>query len=123
MFPEKPMEPLMPEKWRKFSGARECHICVECFAPWDEKVRDHLNYTWKYIGAAHRKCNLQYVISHYVLIIFQNLSGYNTHLFIRELGKKFNSGSIGVIAENKEKYISFDVNVVIAEHETPLGNK
>ena len=43
------------------------------------------------------------------------------HLFIRELGKKFDSGSIGVIAENKEKYISFNVNVAIDEYEIPLG--
>ena len=34
-------------------------------------------------------------------------------LFIRELGKKFNTGKIGVIAENKEKYISFNVDVVV----------
>ena len=43
------------------------------------------------------------------------------HLFIRELGKKFDSGSIGVIAENKEKYISFNVDVSVDEQKTPLG--
>ena len=30
-----------------------------------------------------------------------------------ELGKKFNTGKIGVIAENKEKYISFNFDVVV----------
>ena len=30
-------------------------------------------------------------------------------------GKKFNKGKIGVIAENKEKYISFNVDVVVDE--------
>ena len=39
------------------------------------------------------------------------------HLFIGELGKKSNSGSIGVFAENKEKYISFNVNVVVGRYE------
>ena len=43
------------------------------------------------------------------------------HLFIRELGKKFDSGSIGVIAENKEKYISFNINVSVDKYKTPLG--
>ena len=38
------------------------------------------------------------------------------HLFIRQLGKKFNSADIGVIAENKEKYISFSVNVVVDKY-------
>ena len=41
--------------------------------------------------------------------------------FIRELGKKFDSGSISVITENKEKYISFDVNVTTDKYKTPLG--
>ena len=53
MFPEKPMEPLMPEQWREFSRARECHICLECFKTWDMKVRDHCHYTGKYRCAAH----------------------------------------------------------------------
>ena len=39
------------------------------------------------------------------------------HLFIRELGKKFDSGSINAIAENKEKYISFNVSIVDDELE------
>ena len=43
--------------------------------------------------------------------MFHNLSGYNTHLFIKELGKKFNRDDIVVLAENKEKYISFNVKI------------
>ena len=115
------MEPLMPEQQREFSRMWECHICLEHFEPWDEKFRDHCHYTGKYRGAAHQKCNLQYTIPHDIPIIFHNLSVYNTHLFIRELGKKCDSGSIGMITENKEKYISFNVNIVVDEYEMPLG--
>ena len=43
--------------------------------------------------------------------MFHNLSGYDDHLFIKELGKKFNKNGIRVIAENKEKYISFNVKI------------
>ena len=43
--------------------------------------------------------------------MFHNLSRYDAHLFIKELGKKFNSGDIGVMTENKEKYISFNVKI------------
>ena len=43
--------------------------------------------------------------------MFHNLSDYNAHLFIKELGKRFNKNDIGVIAENKEKYISFNVKI------------
>ena len=32
-------------------------------------------------------------------------------MFIKELGKRFNKDDIGVIAENKEKYVSFNVKI------------
>ena len=32
-------------------------------------------------------------------------------MFIKELGKKFNKDDIGIIAKNKEKYISFNVKI------------
>ena len=43
--------------------------------------------------------------------MFHDLSGYDAHLFIKELGKKFNKDDIGVSAENKEKYTSFNVRI------------
>ena len=48
--------------------------------------------------------------------VSQNLIGYEAHLFIRELETKFIRDNIGVIAENKEKYISCNVkfNVKLA---------
>ena len=58
--------------------------------------------TGRYRGRAHRSCNLRYKIPKYIPIVFHNLSRYDAHLFIRELGKKFSTGKIGVIAENKE---------------------
>ena len=51
----------------------------------------------------------------HIPVIFHNLSGYDTHLFIRELGKETNK--IGVIAENKEKYISFTTDVMVDEYQ------
>ena len=33
------------------------------------------------------------------------------HLFIKELGKKFGKSDVEVIAENEEKYISFNVKI------------
>ena len=42
--------------------------------------------------------------------MFHNLSGYDANLFIKELGR-FNKNDIGVLAESKEKYISFDAKI------------
>ena len=46
-------------------------------------------------------------------------------MFIKELGKRFNKNDIGVIAENKEKCISFDVkiNVTLAGVSNKDGTK
>ena len=38
---------------------------------------------------------------------FHNLSGYDAHLFIKQLATKINHGEINCIAENSEKYITF----------------
>ena len=45
--------------------------------------------------------------------MFHNLSVYGAHLFIKELGKRFNKNDFEVIAENKEKYISFNVKITV----------
>ena len=74
-------------------------------------VRDHCHYTGLYRGATHNNCNLKYRITDHTGIVFHNLSGYNAHLFIKEQGRRFNKNDIGVIAENKEKYISFNVKI------------
>ena len=116
MFPEKPMKPLTSKQWRKFNRAKKCHICFKEFEPDNSKVRDHCHYTGLYRGPAHMNCNLRYRIPSYIPILFHNLSGYDAHLFIRELGKKFDKNKICVIAENKEKYISFFVDVVVDKY-------
>ena len=121
MFPEKPMNCLTGEEWREFNQARKCHICFKEFKKDNPKVRDHCHYTGSYRGPAYRNCNLRYKIPSYIPIVLHNLSGYDAHLFIRELGKKFDKGKIGVIAENKEKYISFNVDVVVDWYEDELG--
>ena len=97
---------------REHKAAEKCHICFKEFNnPEDKKVRDHCHYTGLYRGAAHNNCNLKYHIPDHIPIVFHNLSGYDAHLFIKKLGKKFKKDDIGVIAENKEKYISFNVEI------------
>ena len=60
------------------------------------------------------KCNLQYKIPSYIPIVFHNLSGYDTHLFIKELAaSSTDRAKMGVIAKNKENYISFSIKVEV----------
>ncbi|XP_057308117.1 uncharacterized protein LOC130646004 [Hydractinia symbiolongicarpus] len=86
---------------------------MKLFNDENRKVRDHCHYTGLYRGAAHNTCNLKYKIPNHVPVIFHNLSGYDAHLFIRELGEKYDTQDIGCIAENTEKYISFNVKIKV----------
>ena len=86
MFPELPMYPLTKQQWKKYKRSTKCHICYKPFTLRDPKVRDHCHYTGLYRGPAHSSCNLRYKIPSYIPVVFHNLSGYNAHLFIRELG-------------------------------------
>ena len=119
-FPEKPMAPLTKLQIKEYNKARECHICFKPFGKNDRKVRDHCHYSELYRGAAHSSCNLQYEIPNYIPVVFHNLSGYDAHLFIRELAKY--TTDIGVIAKNTEDYISFSIKVEVDRSVDKLGN-
>ena len=111
-FSRQSMTKLTDVLKREHEAAEKCHICLKEFNdPRNRKVRHHCHYTGLYRGAAHNNCNLKYRIPDYIPIVFHNLSGYDAHLFIKELGRRFNKNDIGVIAENKEKYINFSIKI------------
>ena len=111
MFPELPMDPLTKKQWKKYKKATKCHICYKPFTQTNLKVRDHCHYTGLYRGPAHSLCNLRYKIPSYIPVVFHNLSGYDTHLFIRESGG--HASDMEVIAKSKEDYISFSIKVPV----------
>ena len=124
MFSEKLMDPLTPKQWKKYNKASRCHICFEQFGDSKKgpKVRDHCHYMGRYRGPAHRNCNLMYRIPSYIPVVFHNLSGYYTHLFIRGLGR-YSRDTMKVIAKNKEDYISVSVEVAVGKYVDKLGNE
>ena len=97
MFPETPMNPLIKKQWKKYKKSTICHICFKPFNSKKPKVRDHCHYTGRYRGPAHSLCNLRNRIPSYIQVVFHNLSGYDAHLFIKELGK--NSRDMEVIVD------------------------
>ena len=104
-----------------FEKAKICWICQKEFGEREKKVRDHCHYTGKYRGAAHNKCNLQFKKPKFTPVIFHNLSGYDAHLFVKNLGKS--EGNIKCIPNNEEKYISFSKEIVVGEYENKKGEK
>ena len=74
------------------------------------KVRDHCYFTGKYRGAAHKSCNLKLKIKPgkaKIPVVFHNLKGYDSHLIMQKIHTA--KGNITCIANNAEKYISFNI--------------
>ena len=103
-FPRQPMTEFTVVLKREYREAEKCHICLKEFNDSrNRKLRDHCHYTGLYQGEVHNNCNFKDRIPDYILNVFHTLSGYDAHLFLKELGRRFNKNSIWVIAENKEK--------------------
>ena len=113
-FPEKPMTKA---QWKDHKKVSSCHICFKPFKEGNRKVRDHCHYSGIYRGEAHLLCNLQYKTPSYIPAVFHNLSGYDTHLFIKELSSSSPDGAkMGVITKNKEDYITFSISVEVSKY-------
>ena len=84
-------------------------------------MRDHCHFTGKYRGVAHNLCNLQFKKPKFTPVIFHNLSGYDSHLFVKNLGKS--EGDIKCIPNNEEKYISFSKDIIVGEYGNKKGEK
>ena len=78
------------------------------------KVRDHCHFTGEYRGAAHNECNLKCKKSPILPVIFHNLQGYDSHLFIKQLVKV--PGDLSCIPSTEQKYISFSKKIVADQY-------
>ena len=101
------------EDEKQFNKSKECWICKEPFK--DGKVRDHCHYTGRYRGPACNSCNLKYRKPNFIPVFFHNLSGYDSHLFIKKLGSTEEKETIDCIPNNEEKYISFSKNIIVGK--------
>ena len=99
----------------------KCWICKEEFKNNNKKVRDHCHFTGRYRGAAHNSCNLKYRKPKFTPVVFHNLSGYDSHIFIKNLG--FSKGNIDCIPNNEERYISFTKKMEVGSYMRKVKNK
>ena len=114
----KPIE-MTDEDEKSFKRAKECHICKIPYITGDVRVRDHCHVTGKYRGSAHEDCNLNFVLTNKIPVVFHNLKGYDSHFIMQEIGNivkknayfdkegKKHEMSINVIPCNMEKYLAF----------------
>ena len=118
----------------KFDAATNCHICGENFKDKSNSYHAYVprkinyfgskckymlcigNITVEFRGAAHSLCNLWYQIPGFIPVVYHNLSGYDSNLFVKILADK-NGKNIGYIPVNEEKYISISRLVIVKEYE------
>ena len=113
----KPMD-ITPEVEKQFKQASNCWICGNLLNSQD-RVRDHCHFTGRYRGAAHNRCNLQYSKPNNISVFFHNLTGYDSHLFIKKLNKTM--GTIDCIPNNEENYINFSKTIKTGEYVNKKG--
>ena len=107
------------EDEKQFNIASDCWICGEELG--NDRVRDHCHYTGCYRGAAHNSCNLKYRKPESVPVFFHNLTGYDSHLFIKKLGSSNKKETIECIPNNEEKYITFTKTIITGQYTNKKG--
>ena len=114
-------EMIFTEEDRKqFNKASDCWICGEYLG--NDRVRDHCHFTGRYRGPAHNRCNLKYRKPKSISVFFHNLSGYDSHLFIKKNGCSINKKeNIKCIPNNEEKYISFTKTIITGQYTNKKG--
>ena len=106
-----------------FDQTSVCYVCKnrqgtkdyseKKFTDDDPKVRDHDHLTGKYLGAAHRSCNLNKRREKPFLSIFlHNFSGYDSHLILPFLTKSKlpEIENISIIPKSGEKFMAIKIN-------------
>ena len=109
---------IKEEEQEEFNQASNCWICGQLLNL-DDRVRDHCHFTGRYRGAAHNRCNLKYSKPNHISVFFHNLTGYDSHLFIKKLG--VTAGAIDCIPNNEENYISFSKTIKTGEYTNKKG--
>ncbi|KAL4153327.1 hypothetical protein QTP88_001160 [Uroleucon formosanum] len=86
---------------------QECSVCnlCKCILAEGDKVRDHDHLTGKFRQTLCSKCNLELQQPKFVPVFFHNLSNYDAHLIVTELG--YDTQAINFIPNSEEKFISF----------------
>ena len=113
-------EMIFTEEDRKqFNKASDCWICGEYLG--NDRVRDHCHFTGRYRGPAHNSCNLQYRKPESVSVFFHNLSGYDSHLFIKKIGSSDKKENIDCIPYNEEKYLTFSKTIKTGQYTNKKG--
>ena len=99
---------MMSEDEIAYLKATHCDICEGKLGK--DRIHDHDHLTGNFSRAD--QCNKNFQLPKFVLVVLHNLSGYDAHLFVKNLG--ITKGKIRCIPTNDENYISFSKDVFMS---------
>ena len=97
------------ENEQQFQNEHKCHICLGDFHEQGklQKVRDHCHYSNKFIGAAHKSCNLLRRRDTNIPIFVHNLQNYDGHFLVK--GFEYTSSDVSGLPYNMEKFRTISI--------------
>ncbi|KAE9530102.1 hypothetical protein AGLY_011564 [Aphis glycines] len=100
---------LTTEQQEAHNLCKTCNLCKNDFSVGNHKVADHCHLSGKFRQTLCNTCNLKLQTPNFVPCIFHNLSNYDVHFIVTELG--LDVKRISVIPNREEKFISFSKHV------------
>jgi hypothetical protein len=96
---------MSDEEQRQHIRATNCNLCKLSFTILNKKVADHNHLSGKFRQTICNTCNMKLQLPNFMPCFIHNLSNYDAHFIVQELG--FDEKAITVIPNSEEKYISF----------------
>lgn len=93
------------EQRQSHDACNLCNLCKTNFTHDNYKVADHCHLSGKFRQSLCNVCNLKLQTPNFIPIFFHNLSNYDAHMIVTELGH--DTQTIRVIPNSEEKFISF----------------
>jgi len=96
---------MTPEQRRTHELCKTCNLCKNRFSTENHKVADHCHLSGKFRQTLCNTCNLKLQTPNFVPVFLHNLSSYDAHFIVTELG--YDTNTISVIPNSEEKFVSF----------------
>jgi len=96
---------MTSEQRRTHELCKTCNLCKNRFSTENHKVADHCHLSGKFRQTLCNTCNLKIQTPNFVPVFLHNLSSYDAHFIVTELG--YDTNTISVIPNSEDKFVSF----------------
>ncbi|XP_025420172.1 uncharacterized protein LOC112690378 [Sipha flava] len=96
---------MTEEQHQSHNISTSCNLCKNKFSNMNHKVADHCHLSSEFRQTLCNTCNLKLQVPNFIPCFLHNLSNYDAHFIVIELG--YDANKITVIPNSEEKFISF----------------